>query len=191
MPTLIDDERELKNEIEFPDRYEVIDGNIVEMPEMSFYSAEVANAIRDQIHEYTIRTNTGRTRNDMLFHVPIPNDETLNRRPDVALISYDRWPQNRELTLRQNAGDVVPDLVVEVASPSDSGDDLLAKAEEYVLAGVRTVWVLFPQTRMALIYEKNVDPRSVRIGGQLDGGAAFPDLRIAMAGLFPPVANGS
>ncbi len=41
-----------------------------------------------------------------------------NRRPDLAFVSFDRWPIDRPMSSRDNAWDVVPDLAVEVTSPT-------------------------------------------------------------------------
>lgn len=188
MSVLLDEMSEVAGRFSVSDRFETVDGETVEVREMSFYSAEVANTLRDRLQEYATCSGLGRTRSDMLFHVPLPEDRTRNRRPDVAFITFDRWPLNRPLAFRENAGDVVPDLVAEVASPTDAADDLFDKAEEYLKAGVRVVWLVIPRTKVGFIYEPDRDPRAVRVAGELDGGNAFPDLRIAMAGLFPEVA---
>ena len=174
---------------DLPDLYEVIDGEIVEIPEMGAYSSEVANVISESIHEFAKAKKIGRVRMDMLFRFPLPEDESRNRRPDVAFISYQRWPADKPIAYSGNPMDVVPELLVEVASPSDSGDGLLDKAEEYLRAGVSVVWVVFPLARTAMIYEPNAEVRVVRGGGQLDGGSAFPDLHVSMSGLFPPVST--
>ena len=188
MSVLIDEDRDTTAMPALPDRYEVIDGEIVEVPEMGAYSSAVANTLRDHLYEFGKSSHSGRRPvMDMLFRVPLPDDESRNRRPDVAFISFDRWPQDKPIAYSGNPMEVVPDLVVEVASPSDSGDELLDKADEYLRAGVRVVWIVFPLTKLALIYEPNANPRAVRVHGQLDGGAAFPDLIIPMAGLFPPI----
>jgi hypothetical protein len=48
--------------------------------------------------------------------------------------------------------------------------------------------VLLPLTRTALVFEPNAAPRGVREIDTLDGGAALPDLRVPLAGVFPPIA---
>lgn len=175
-------------EPQLPDRYEVVNGEIVEREPMSWYAAEVANRIRDRLAQYGLSTGIGRPRNDMLFRLPLAEDRNRQREPDVAFITFERWPEARPLPLRGDPTDVVPELLVEVASPSDKADDLFTKAAEYLEAGGRVVWVVIPSVRQAFIFEPDADPRAVRERGELDGGAAFPDLRIPMAGLFPAVA---
>src|SRR6476469_8440097 len=115
MSTVIDATRDAK----LPDRYEVVNGQVVEIPPMSAFASEFANRLRDQLVVYATRTNNGRARMDMLFRIPQGDDPTRNREPDVAFISFERWPENRPLPYRGNPVDVVPILVVEDASAND------------------------------------------------------------------------
>jgi len=48
------------------------------------------------------------------------------RRPDVAFVSYDRWPQQQRVP-HTEAWEVVPNLAVEVVSRTDRADDLMNK----------------------------------------------------------------
>jgi Uma2 family endonuclease len=42
---------------------------------------------------------------------------------------------------------VVPDLVIEVVSPNDNAEDVETKISEYLGAGVKLIWVVYPETR--------------------------------------------
>jgi len=57
------------------------------------------------------------------------------RRPDVAYVSYDRWPRQRRVP-RTQAWAVVPELVVEVISPSNTFEEVVNKVREYFRASV-------------------------------------------------------
>ncbi len=173
---------------QLPDHYEVINGRIVETPPVSAFSAEVANRIRDHLAGYCLRTNLGRARNDMIFHVPLPEDATRNRAPDVAFISFERWPETQPMPYRGNPLDVVPNLVVEVASPTDDAEDLLSKTHEYLRAGVELVWVVFPRLRQLYAYTAvGTAPQLLTETDTLDGGTVLPGFSVPMAGLFPPL----
>jgi Uma2 family endonuclease len=173
--------------IRLPDRYEVINGEVVELPPMSFFASEVANQIRDELALYCRTSRLGRTRNDMMFHVPFPADPTRNRRPDVVFITFDRWPEHRPLPYRGEPGDVVPELIVEVASPNDEAEDLLGKAHEYLEAGARLVWLVYPRLRVIHAYESPTKPRVFTVADELDGGTVLPNFRVPMVHFFPPM----
>ena len=176
------------SEADLPDHYEVVNGQIVELPPMSGFAAEVANRIRDELGFYARSSRTGRTRNDMLFRIPLPEDPGRNREPDAAFITYARWPESRPMPFRGNPVDVVPDVMVEVVSPTDDGEDLLAKVHEYLRAGVRLVWLVFPGQRELYAYTAPTAVRIYSAADELDGGDVLPGFRAPMASFFPAVA---
>jgi Uma2 family endonuclease len=157
------------------------------LPPMSTFSAEVANRIRDELALYCRTSRLGRTRNDMLFHVPLAADQSRSRRPDVTFISFDRWPENRPLPYRGEPMEVIPEVLVEVASPNDEAEDLLGKAHEYLEAGARLVWLVYPRLRVIHAYESPTKPRVFTGTDELDGGTVLPNFRVPMAQLFPPM----
>jgi Uma2 family endonuclease len=176
-----------ETEARLPDRYEVINGEIVEMPPVSTFSSEVANQIRDELAAYCRSTHSGRARNDMLFLVPLAMDSTRKRRPDAVFISFGRWPADRPLPYRGEPMEVVPELIVEVASPNDEAEDLLGKAHEYLEAGAKLVWLVYPRLRVVHAYESPTKPRVFTVADELDGGTVLPNFRVPMAQFFPPM----
>lgn len=183
-------EVEDSNEIApLPERYEVVAGEVVEKVPMSAPAAEVANRIRDALSAYLRSRKLGCARMDMLFRIPLPEDKSRNRATDLAYISLDWWPENRAMPYRGNPVDVVPDLMVEVASPTDEAEDLLAKAFEYLEAGARAVWVAYPILRVVCEFESRTKQRQFFEHDDLDGGTLLPGFCVPMAQLFPTIAE--
>jgi Uma2 family endonuclease len=172
-----------------PDRYEVVDGEVVELPCPSGYASEVANRIRNNLQLYGSTSGLGRSRSAMLFRIPLPTDPERSRFPSVSFTTYHRWPEGRPLPYRGNPVDVVPDLMVEVASPTDQADELVAKAHEYLEAGVRLVWLVYPRSWVVHAYESPTAVRVFTTDMDLDGGAVLPGFRVPVAALFPPLAG--
>ena len=74
----------------------------------------------------------GRAVVEMLFRIdPAPN---LQRRPDLAFVSYERWPRGKRVP-EDAAWDVVPELAIEVVSPTNLAEDLLAKVHDISTRG--------------------------------------------------------
>ncbi len=167
------------------ERYEIIDGKRVEMPPVSAFAVRVAAWIVFEINTFARANKLGEAVPEMLFRLPLPRSR--NRRPDGAFISYKRWPKGRPQPGRDNAWDVVPDLVIEAVSPTDHAEELLIKVEEYFRAGVSLVWVVYPNLRLIHIYESMTRIRVATAADELDGGAVLPGFRIAVASLFPEV----
>jgi Uma2 family endonuclease len=58
-------------------------------------------------------------------------------------LPYQQYPN---ATLPQS-----PPLIAEIASPTDSAEDLFAKATEYLESGCLEVWLVFPESNRLLI----------------------------------------
>ena len=70
------------------------------------------------------------------------------RRPDVAYLSPD--------LIRQFGEDIpiLPQsypLIGEILSPTDSGEDIFLKAQEYLSSGTLEVWLVFPKSKSVFI----------------------------------------
>jgi Uma2 family endonuclease len=102
------------------------------------------------------------------------------RAPDVAFVATDRLPPEPE----PGFGRIVPDLVVEVVSPWDRASEVASKAEAWLDAGVRLVWVVDPQARLAAVHHPGGLVTVLREDGELDGEDVLPGLRLPLAALF-------
>ena len=166
--------------------YEIVDGKRVEMPPMSAYSVLVANELTWRLASHGHERNLGRAVMEQLFRLALDRDR--NRRPDVAFVSLARWPKDRPVPYRDNAWDVVPDLAVEVVSPTDFVEELLEKTTEYFRAGVRQVWLVYPLVRLVYVYESLTQVRGLTATDELDGGSVLPGFHIPLAAIFPEMA---
>jgi Uma2 family endonuclease len=83
------------------------------------------------------------------------NPDTV-RGADVAFYSYNRLPPGPVV---QGYLAVVPELVFEVRSPTDRWRDVLAKAVEYLDAGVTTVCVFDPMQESIHVFNNDAPNR--------------------------------
>jgi Uma2 family endonuclease len=72
--------------------YEVVNGEIVELPPMGIYETWIASILHAHLHMF-VANELGRAVMEPLFDFTkiIGN----KRRPDVAFVSYQRWPRDR------------------------------------------------------------------------------------------------
>src|SRR5215470_20002375 len=99
--------------IEDIERYEVIDGVRVEREPMGAFETVLASWLCFLLNSFAVGKKLGLAANETLF--VLNASRNLQRRPDVAFVSYTRWPA--AIVARASAWDVVPDLAVEVVSP--------------------------------------------------------------------------
>jgi Uma2 family endonuclease len=161
-------------------RYEVVDGTIVELP-MGTSESELAFLIALEITQFAKPRGLGSSYPELLFRL-IPG-KNQRRRPDVAFLSAAKWPVGKRVP-RGESWQVVPDLAVEVVSPTDSAEALERKIDEYFEAGVAAVWVVYPTSRKVYAYSSPTDVRILTPPAELDGGEVIPGFRLPLARLF-------
>ncbi len=108
------------------------------------------------------------------------NPDTV-REPDIAFISAERLPLDVEVN---GYYEVAPDLVVEVASPSDSAREVMDKALMWLSYGVRMAWVVKPQSRSVDVYRAGERTITLTEGDSLDGLDVLPDFACPIADIF-------
>ena len=91
-------------------------------------------------------------------------------------------------SLQGNARDVVPDLAVEVISPSDLAEEIMDKLADYFAADVRQVWVIYPSSRIVYVYDALDKVRALGTADSLDGSAILPGFKLTVGSIFPPRA---
>lgn len=161
--------------------YEVVNGRRVELPSMGAFPTRVASILGQNLGPFATAKGLGRVDIEMLYRLDDVGD--LERRPDVAFVSYQRWPRNRPVP-QDAAWDVVPDLAVEVVSPTDRAEAALEKIREYFEAGMRVAWVIYPKLRVVHVFESFTRIRVLTGADDLDGGTLLPGFRLPLATLF-------
>ena len=111
----------------------------------------------------------------------LARDPDTVRAPDAAFISDERLPPGG---ISANFVEIVPDLVVEVASPSDSSSELQAKTEEWLSYGVRMVWVADPDSQAIGVYQTPDDARVFNLGDEIVGDPVIPGFRCPVSDIF-------
>jgi Uma2 family endonuclease len=161
--------------------YEVVNGRRVELPPMAASSNRVAGILGLFMDNWVRGENLGRVSIEMLHW--LDREEELERRPDVSFVSYSRWPREKPIP-DDEAWDAIPELAVEVVSPTDRADALLEKIEDYFDGGVHRVWVVYPRRRVVHVFESFTRITVVADGLELDGGSILPGFRLPLSVLF-------
>lgn len=163
--------------------YEVVDGRVVEKY-VSSLALWIASRLQSLLGLKVEELQLGQLVCEMIF--VLDEERNLRRRPDIAFVSADRWPLDRPLPYE---GDwpVVPDLAVEIISPSNSANELSRKRNEYFQYGVREVWVIFPEERQVEVWS----PAGCRVVLHTEPLTTelLPGLTIDLGALLPVIPN--
>ena len=126
-------------------RYELSEGELIVTPSASFFHNEIRDFINDRLREFAETRRLGHVTGETDIKLA---GETV-RRPDVAFIRAGRL---RGVDLDRVPLPVVPDLIIEIVSRIDRAVELILKVSQYLAAGVKAVWLFYPNTRVAYRY---------------------------------------
>jgi Uma2 family endonuclease len=164
-------------------RYELDEGALIEMAPTGdrhgVVVAQVTYLIRAYLEIHDLGEVSGAETGYRLSTNP---DSVLA--PDVGFITTAR--------LQPMTGkyyEVAPDLAVEVVSPNDGARQIRRKADQYLAAGTRLVWVIYPEDRLVDVYQPDHDPHPFKMGDTLDGGDVLPGFTLSVQAIFARLRN--
>lgn len=79
---------------------------------------------------------------------------------------------------------MTPDLAVESVSPDDRADAVLEKVQEYLRAGVRLVWVIYPRQRQIHRFGPGGFGTAMEDADTLPGDDVLPGFELALQQLW-------
>ena len=161
-------------------RYELVEGELISMAPAGGRHGHVAMQIGWRLAEHVEKNGLGVAFAAETGFLLERSPDTV-RAPDAAFIATERLPAG-EITA--SFVDIVPDLVVEVASPSDTASELRANTEEWLRHGVRMVWVAYPNSQSIAVYQSPDDVRIFNVGDEIAGSPVVSGFRCPVADIF-------
>ncbi|GAB4551091.1 MAG: Uma2 family endonuclease [Anaerolineae bacterium] len=126
-----------------------------------------------------VRLNAlGKVYTEAGFHITHDPDTVYG--PDVAFVAKER------ATERDDRGyfAFAPELAVEILSPNDSISSTLDKANDYLSAGTRLVWFIYPRRKVVYVCRAATSIEIISIEDVLDGGDVLPNFSLPLRELF-------
>lgn len=156
-------------------KYELVDGEIREVPATFEYDAIGGNIIA--LLMPAARGRGVLASSQAGFRMTNGNI----RCPDVSFTQKSRLPDGKP---NKGFGDAAPDLCIEIISPSEDRKDIQRKIREYFDAGAELVWHLFPETREAIVYTSPTQSKTLAPEDEIDAGDLLPGFRCTVGDLF-------
>ena len=138
-------------------RFELVKGIYIDMAPASAFHGMVASSIHYLIYTHVKRNHLGEVTAAETGFLLARDPDTV-RAADVGFISAARIPASG--VPPTGYWPLAPDLAVEVVSPNDDPDEILEKIEEYLNAGTKMVWVVYPKRKSVAVYRT---PRESKI----------------------------
>ena len=156
--------------------YELIDGKIIEKDSTEEHSLIVGN-IYAELRAFVKPRDLGR----VAFEVrrQMPDDDHNARLPDVEFTSKQRLLP----VVRDGAVPQMPDLAVEIKSPSDTYISLREKAIYYLKNGTKLVWLVYPEKKQVEVHTDDAIV-TLSMDDRLDGGDVLPEFKISVIDIF-------
>jgi Uma2 family endonuclease len=158
-------------------RHEMNAGELITLPPPKSLHSLTSLAVLEALQPYLRQHPLGRAIPEAGY---ILSREPLTiRQPDVSVLSNARIEAPPEDSYFEGA----PELAVEIVSPSDVPEELEVKIRQYLNAGAKQVWVLYPKARHADVFEEN---KATVLSGdeELKGGDLLPGFSIRVSELF-------
>lgn len=161
---------------------ELVRGYVRRLPMPGGRHGEVCSKANYYLTQHAMEKGTGRVLgNDSLIRTG-ENPDT-QRGADVCYVSYATLP--RDQPIPRGPLLFVPDLVVEVRSPTDRPGQLQIKVGEYRLLGVPVVVVLEPDLEFAAVYRPDEEyPQRVHNGDELTLPDVLPGFAVPVRKFF-------
>jgi len=164
-------------------RYELLHGRVVMTPPArhphGLVEGTLATILGSFVRERRLGVVLGSSQG-----FDLPTGDTVE--PDLSFVSAERWqavPHVDGAFLR-----VVPDLVVEILSPSTAPRDRGAKRDLYEQSGVREYWIVDPRAREVTVLRLRdgaFAPGRVHASGTVLSSPLLPELALDVASIFP------
>ncbi|WP_017655625.1 Uma2 family endonuclease [Fortiea contorta] len=163
----------------YPDyRMELVAGDIVVMSPSGYESEEVGTEFAALLRNWIRPRKLGRVVGSSAgFRLP----NTDLRAPDVSFIRAERLKRSTE-----DYAELVPDLVVEVKSKTDSVDKLRQKIQEFISLGTQIGILINPKTRTLVVY-RDGEQTVFQDGDVLTLPDLLPGWEVAIADIWSPV----
>ena len=163
-------------------RYELINGELFEMAPTGELHGLLAGDIYHFIRLFDPERKLGIAAVDAGYYSPDNRSTLLS--PDVAFRRADRATP----PLTKAFVPVMPDLAVEIISPSNTMPQIRRKAAIYLQHGTQLVWIVIPNTKTAEVCRLDasgeIQTEFISADGSLSGEDVLPGFSLELSALF-------
>ena len=158
-------------------RYELDEGELIEMTRPAYRHNRILGILFFELTDHFRKRGGGEALLSENLYALSP---TVRRSPDVAVILGDRREELRDAKVIA----VIPDIAVEILSPSETSPRVHRKLKQYFQAGVKEVWLIDPESREAEIWTSPALPEKILVVGDALESQLLPGFRLALETLL-------
>lgn len=156
--------------------FELRRGVLLPMRPASPKSSAVGGRVLVRLGVFIEQSNLGAYGNADAGFLIGRNPDTV-RAPDAWFVAIEHIPADG---IPSVFWQIAPDLAVEVLSPTDRFNAVTQKAQDYLDAGTRLVWVIDPEARTLAVFRPGQRAALFGEDGVLEGADVLPGFRVAL-----------
>lgn len=160
-------------------RWELIKGVPHRVPPPGFEHGQLGSDILFALRLYVDPRHLGEVVGEI--GILFERDPELICGPDVSFVRAERLPPR---SARRGYLTVLPDLAVEIVSPSDRPADVAEKIAYYLARGIPVVWAVDPQPAHVAVHRAGVAPVLLGRSDVLEGEGVLAGFRLPLVDLF-------
>ena len=164
--------------------YELHEGRLLAMPGPGDEHGDIQSRFTLTVGLYIKQQQLGILSGTKCYNLPLPNNTEELLCPDLSYVAPAR---KAAMKLRGSYRVGAPDLVIEIASPNDTHRELNAKADVYLQAGVRLIWVAWPATQTIEVWRPaspSAPATTLQLADTLDGLDVVPGFACPVRAIF-------
>ena len=167
-------------------QYELVEGRVVRLPPGKGSNSNRAVRLIAALQYFVEERGLGEvTAGDGGYEISRPGERPTVLAPDAAFMRVDRVPSHSSPAYdRYWRG--APDLLAEIVSPGQHQPEMAAKAQTYLEASARLVWIIWPRQQRVDVWQPGSDQPVASLGPAdvLDGLDVLPGFTFPVARLF-------
>ena len=161
-------------------RGDLIDGEVCETIPPGGIHGVIAVALASVLQVWARQGNRGYVAVEAGYI--LARDPDCVRGPDVSFLAAPRIPPGG---IPEGFWHIPPDLAVEVVSPTETADEVRRKVRDFLAAGTRLVWVVYPRTCEVIAHLPDGSARALAAADLLESPDVLPGFSCRVADLFP------
>jgi Uma2 family endonuclease len=155
-------------------QYELVEGELVEMGQPGYRHGVISSKLFRKLADFVDNQNLG----IVLITTGFRLAERTVRAPDIMFIQ-----KERVTPITDGPVDVIPDIAIEVISPSDDWSKIIEKVREYQRVNVKLIWLIDPNLKAVHIFHPQ-DNLPTLNDQEINGENILPNFRLSINDLF-------
>jgi Uma2 family endonuclease len=160
--------------------FELIDGRLKEKS-MGMEASEITVNLATLLKIHVKANKLGHVFGSECSYQIFADHPNRVRKPDGSFVARGRFPEDKPF---RGHSKVAPDLAFEVVSPNDLAEEVNEKVVEFLGAGVRLLWVVYPASRTIHVFRPKGGAALLLEADQLSGEDVVPGFSCRVADVF-------